>query len=476
MTVTDVQLKQLVDAMAQWEGARRIGAPEVIAWRTGGKGFGSVRLAFRGDPLRITRNLLTSEAPLTNRVYRGQYVGELDRAMERALGIELGQIFTTGEIYPYDFVAGVQTAANHYLEHLGVEDADELVEVTLMPKQGAPWVVGTKSTSFVSSRKARPQKSKRPEALIELDIDEGQAQLDDIDEPLGIDPCAFAAHVDRCNVGALLGSLADRGKTIDFIVTHSFAVTNPRFVDAAERIAACGGLAFPSLAVGEIAASNFGEVALVADVGLLLEGLRPYRGRGKWPVSVYATDAWTVRTRGIFTTGAHELFVELTGQPTNWTYKQDMWVLGPPVEDHKADLVMTTKKLRKELKERYGLWPRELDNEQIVEIMEEMLAQEGIGHMIAPAKYPYLEAKVNGIVPLSCFPLAVCPKALAPQAKKFLRTSGWNGVLAEVDFPAFHEVDFVQDGRDLRYDYGWEVRDVVDELAESEGLVMDVRL
>lgn len=474
MSVTDAQLKQLVDAMARWDGAGKIGAREVIAWRTGGKrGFGDVRLAFRGDPLRIQRNLLT--APLPNRVFRGEYVGQLDRSMERALGIELGQIFTTGEVYPYDFVSGVQTAANHYLEHLGVPDAEEMVEVTLMPKEGSPWVVGTKVTPFVSSRKARPIKGKPPEHLIEVDMDAGELQRADIDVPLGIDPCAFADRVDRCNVGALVGSLADRSRSVDFIVTHSFDVGHPRFEDAADRIAACGGLAYPSLAVGEIAASNFGEVALIADVGLVLEGLKPYRGRGRWPVVVYATDAWTTRTRAIFTTGAHELFVELTGQPTNWTYKQDFWVLGPPTEEHKADIVMTTKKLRKELKERYRSWPRDMDAAQIEALMEEFLKLEGM-HGHEAGKYPYLEAKVNGIVPLSCFPVAVCPREIAAQAKTFLRKAGWKGVLAEVDFPSFAQQDFVQGGRDLRYDYGWLVRDVVQELAADQQLIVDVQL
>jgi hypothetical protein len=477
VTVTDAQLKQLVDALAQWDGGRRIGAPEVIAWRTGKRGFGSVRLAFRGDPLRIKRNLLTGEHPLPNRPPRGQYVGELDLDMERALGLEMGQIFTTDDVYPYDFVAGVQTAADRFLEErLGVEDASEMVEVTLMPKQGEPWIVGTDVTSYVSSRRARPVKAKRPAHLIDLDMDAVEMQREDIDVPLGIDPCAFAERVDRCNVGALIGSLPDRRSSLDFLVTHSFDVTLPRYEDAAERIGACGGLAFPSLAVGEIAASNFGQVALVADVGLVLEGLKPYRGRGKWPVTVYATDAWTVRTRRVFTVGAHELFVELTGQPTNWTYKQDMWVLGPPLEDHKADVVMTTKKLRKELKERYRRWPRDLDNEQIEALMAEMLEQEGLGHRVAPAKYPYLEAKVNGIVPLTCFPVAVCPKELAGRAKAFLQTAGWKGVLAEVDFPSFAGEHFVRRGRDLRYDFGWAVRDVVQSLAEEERLIMDVQL
>jgi hypothetical protein len=351
-------------------------------------------------------------------------------------------------------------------------DVDEgTVTVTIMPKQGTPWSPENDPTPFYDAKRRRWRETDRPSWVVPVTVD-----LTQFGEPggeatvLGADFCVLAPFI-ACGMGAIVGRLGRAGA---FLVSHSFEVGRRITVENARAVADCGGLLFPSLAVGQVPAYNFGNVALIGDLDLVLQSLRPYKKRGgRWPITVYETDTWTATTREVVGMGSRELFQELTGDPSlNWLYKTDLWVLGPPVSDspmHQQSTVplTTTKKLRAALGRRARLYDPSMDAQQLEEARS--------AHFGTPEAYPYLEAKANGIVPMSCFPVAVAPRGQRKAAEKWLDTAGFEGELLVIagDLPESY-VPPSPDGRDARWDYAWRVRDAVLEMAESSGMVLDV--
>lgn len=440
MKVADA-LKLLVDRLATWRGTEQLGAREVLVWPTG-KGQ-QIAIAFRGDALRFETRLLRGWMR-NPRASRDTWLGVLDVGLCRALGIEETQLFPQDEVYAQDFLAGVETAA---AEFLGI-DGDN-VYATLMPLEGEPWSPRLPKTEFVSSRSGKALTSKGPPPLVKLDLDQSTAITQGITEPVGVDVCAVAPKITDCAAGAVVAAVGE----LELLVTHCFDPRFERLEGAASLIKRCGGLAMPSLAVGTVPATSFGQVVLVADVALALLGLAPYKRRGKWPIVVYETDSWTATTKQVFLVGAHELYRELTGQDNNWTYKNHFWTLGVPIEDDRAKLIPSTSKLLAAVKRRNRPWKRELDAAGVERV--KYAAGE------SKERYPYLEAKANGIVTMSCFPLALCPAVQKAQAQSFLRAAGWKGKLLTLDCPVYPDSGNVVDGRDVWWDYAWLVRDAV---------------
>jgi hypothetical protein len=240
---------------------------------------------------------------------------------------------------------------------------------------------------------------------------------------------------------------------------------------SARAIRKCGGLLFPSLAVGIVPATNFGPVVLVADLEVVLPSLRPYKkGRGNWPIAVYNTDAWTGVTTHFMGEGAHELREELTASPdTNWMYRGDFWVLGPPLRADRADLIPSTKKLRTTLSKRARIYRRELSGQQLQDVREHYTNEE--------ARYAYVEAKSNGIMSMECFPVAVCPREQKRTVQKWLKAAGFRGELLTLSVPTPEERPYLlkdrdADMRDSQWDYGWMVMDALMEYAEETGRMM----
>lgn len=441
-------LKELAVRLQRWLGVERAGAKEILVWYTGEK-YSPVGVAFRGDALKIKRSVLMQ--PVRNPAYRGTTrYGILDESLALALGVEQTQYFPSDEAHAFDFTSGVEQAASKFLE--GEEEA---VRVTFMPLEGAPWSVHNDPTPYVSGKTGRVTTTSRPDFLIEVETDEGKE--------LGANPC-LVAPLAECATGYVMGTI----RTQEFVLTHTFSLETLRYAErTAELVNGCGGLLYPSLAIGEVPATNFGHVVLVADVGLVLASMRPYKKKkGAWPIVVYETDAWTATTLHTMKDGAVELFVELTGAPVNWTYKSDFWVLGPPLQDHLAKPLSSTKQLAASLRRRARAYERELDAAELTAVREK--------HFESAEKYAYLEAKSNAIVPMSCFPLAVCPIAERSVAHAFLTNAGFGGELCIVDYHFDKNDEAPIGGRDPRWDYAWQVRDVIVDYASSRGLDLAV--
>lgn len=423
----DTRLTALADRLLTWRGVAEMGAKDVLVWVARPD---HIHVAFRGSALSLQSHALQKE------IRNFQY--SLDLGLQKSLGMSAEvsgsgprffpavQTMSEGGSFINEVLEAVESLAKEFLGGEPVE-----VQATLMPEEGIPWSPHATPTEWYSAKKRKSFVTKEPSWVGKVKDREGHEQW-------GADFCHLAAHSEP-TTRMIVMSLGDT----DVMLTH--CVPLERVGEKSAAIRQCGGLLFPSLACSLIPATNFGPLVLVADPMLALAGLRPYKKRGAWPITLYALDAWTETTSGFLGEGAAELFDELTGNTfmTNWIYKRSMWVLGPPFEEYKSARIESTKALLSRLKTRSRKFSRDLDKEGFDRLHEQ------------DERYPYLEAKANTIVEPSCFHLAVCPVAHEKAALKWLRESGFKlKLIILTDEPNVA-------GRDPNWDYAWRVRDVV---------------
>lgn len=441
----DGTLQQIAHQLYEWRGREQLGAKDVALWqRRPGTESGEFGIAFMGDALKMTRHALMRELP--NHDY------QLDVSLQRALGLPgevrhrrdgvhaVLQTMSQDRALIDDVLGSVSALAGV------VYGRDEAFKSTLMPTPGAPWSPHNTPTTYYSARKGF-QTTKRPAYVMKVETREGPA--------LGADFCQLLPTMSHCSGMGIVGGFW-KDPSQRFLVTHSVPIFE-RYGGAppaqtARSIRDCGGLLLPSLAVGVVPATNFGELVLVADVSLVLPTLKPYKARGAWPVIVYETDVWTSTTREFLGDGAAELLLELT-DIAEFMYSPHFWMLGPPIMDAMAAPIGSTQKLRTALKRRAKIWPELLTEAE----HEQTMAT----HTDTVHRYPYLEVKANGILGMDCFPLAVCPRGDTRKHRSFLKGIGFAGELMTVPKPP--EIE----GRDPDWDYGWAVREAVLAYAEK---------
>jgi hypothetical protein len=415
---------------------------DTVAWIS--ERSGSWRVAWIMPALKLQKLLNTPDYHLP---LNPKYV---DHVLSRLLGVR-----ETHFKYDYDVVAG------DFLPKMTdmVRGADPAYEeqndlgITFIPEPGYPYPC--EGGSYYSVVKKKLIECKRPPWLIERIVDESRG----IDSP-GADLCRFLEIDAEPPMGATIGRYGDRADDV-FMVTHAMGslAGMTRFGDwesNAQNVNDCGGLLFPSLAVGPIPATNFGLAVLVADVGLVLSSLSPYRGRGAHPLAhVYNTDVWTGRTSEFLQAGAISAFEQLHGHSDYvYTYDLHVWPLGAPLGSElsgpaaDASAIEKVPELIRELKQRFRVWRRGLTPEKYEHIHS--------AHGLEKARYGYLEAKINAVVPMSEFPLAVVPTELEAGFARFLKLTGFTGDLLTVELPA-------------------EVRDVMDENWNPPGVTWERR-
>jgi hypothetical protein len=207
----------------------------------------------------------------------------------------------------------------------------------------------------------------------------------------------------------------------------------------------------------------------VAGVDVALAGMKPYRKRGTWPVVLYSTDAWTVVTRTVLSRGAIELFGELTGN-RDIGYNDNFWTVGAPIEWSKEEvkLLSGTKQMATALVRRAKRWPRHLTSAQMKQKREEYFSFQHGGP--TADYYPYLEAKVNGILSMGCFPLAVFPQQRKREYSRYLEATGFKGDAITLDVPPMElqvlEGEAASDDA-VTWEYAWRVRDAVLQYAST---------
>lgn len=361
---------------------------------------------------------------------------------------------------------------------------DEKVHLTIIPEPGYPWPA---PDGYWSAKKNRLIRSDRPEWMLpENVVDEARH----VNSP-GVDLCRFPRPPADDFVGA---EVATYGRSDDdfFIVTHAMGTIEGTtrygvlegvagWEQNAQSVVDCGGLLFPSMSVGKIPATNFGVGVLIADVGVVLNSLKPYLKRGmNAPSLVYSSDAWTGRTGSFTTDSAVAAFEQLHGHSDYMSYvDQNIWSLGAPRAwavtgpGELADEILKTSTLKKELRERFSIWTRGLEPEAIQKMTERVSNTK--------ARYGYLEAKVNGVMQVSEFPIAAVPPQQEEGFRRFLEMTGFKGELLVVDLPdeIFEVMQSAWSPTDVPYEmkaairtwahleYGWNVTDAVRRIAKK---------
>lgn len=320
-----------------------------------------------------------------------------------------------------------------------MEGQPEAPFVTVIPEPGWPWP--TEGEVYFSAKRQKDERSRTPEWLIEVPGDE---RIGRGTQP-GVDLCALMGMRPTDGSEAGLGdAVVARFPGEDVIVTHVVSARggdevheadSPAAWAAAGRsVRACGGLLFPSLAVGPVPATNFGACVLVARVGLALQGVKPYRPRGRVLTWLYDTDAWTGRVGDYRSGWAIAAFDQMHGHSDYmYTIENHAWPLGAPggLALHGGPVeptpIETTKRLNADLKRRFKVWKRDLSPAG-VELVQQKVT-------MTQAHYAYLEAKVNGVTPMDAFPVAVCPERHRPSFEGFLEAAGWRGDLIVLPVP-----------------------------------------
>lgn len=432
---------------------------DTVAW----EGPHQIRVAWVMDPKRMRNAGVDHELHVP---FRGDYAARVFESH----GLRAETLKYEREMGMGDFL---DRASNELYDV--TEDG---ARVTIIPEPGYPWPA---PEGYYSAKLGRKVRSDRPGWLLpENVVDERR----DINSP-GIDLCKMFAEPLDARMGAEVGRYGN--KTDDFfIVTHAMGSIEgmTRFgtvqgvegwEENARKVVECGGLLFPSMAIGPIPATNFGVGVLVADIGLVLNGLKPYLKRWQMPPSVvYSSDAWSARTGSFLTDTAVAAFEQMHGLSDYVYYsEQNIWPLGAPRAwalagpGELAEELYKVTALKRELKERFRAWKRNLDPEQ-VERLREAVA-------LTKARYGYLEAKANGVMQLSDFPIAAVPPQQEEGFRRFLDITGFKGELLVVDLPdEILEVmlsSWNPPGMDFekreaiqvwaRMQYGWNVSDAV---------------
>lgn len=408
---------QLAAAIFAWSRTVfGMAASDVYVWRVGKR----LAVAITGDALRLELAM--------NRKYRNSS-GWFDTSIATALGIPTRNVRGEGgpspQFFDQDddvgFVSIVEGIENALREAIDADSTSTTVDFTVIPSPGEPYA--GKPTEYLSARRGRLT-SKTPPWIVTVEVRDTNTGRD-VQRP-GANFCQLAPmpKTPRSPYEAIV---FDPQHTM--IVTHTIDIGQyGTSIAGAKAVKACGGMLFPSLAVGTYPASNFGPLTLIADPAIVLAGIKPYRARGAWPVTVYSTDVWTPNTREIVGQASAEMYDQLTG---NWNItlytRTHLWMLGPQVEEGGpmgGRIISTVTSLRAAIRKRTKEWA----HVRTLADLEQMKVKHGESDM-GEAWYAYLEAKCHTILPMDWFPSAFIPAAFKAQAQKWLAAAGFTGKL-----------------------------------------------
>jgi len=411
---------QLAAAMFAWSRTVfGMAASDVYVWRVVGNGYKRLRVAITGDPLRLELAM--------NRTYRNRS-GWFDTSIATALGTPTKRVgeypgYPSPRYFEDDddvaFVSIVEGIEGALRDAIDADATDTQVDFTVIPSPGEPYA--DKPTEYLSARRGKLT-SKTPPWIVTVEVRDPDTSRD-IKRP----------GANFCQLAPMPKTPRSPYEAIAFDSQHTMIVTHSVDIIAhaadAKVLKACGGMLFPSLAVGTIPASNFGPLTLVADPAIILAGIKPYRARGAWPVTVYSTDVWTPVTREIVGSASAEMYDQLTG---NWNItvytRPHLWMLGPQVQLEGGRMggrvLSTVSSLRAAIRKRTKDW----SHVRTLADLEQMKARYG-GLNTGEAWYYFLEAKSHTILPMEWYPAAFIPAAFKTQAQKWLTAAGFTGKL-----------------------------------------------
>lgn len=399
----DPETQELAEALARIAANLfpRGWVSDAVSWKRDGVLYG----AWIMPPAKLSN--LVSGGSEDSMSIRGPHVSN---ALRRS-GIDDEDFRYETILYAADFL---QRLANSLYS---ISVSGETVMCTLIPEPGYPWP--TDDGMYFSAKKGREVESTRPEWL---------------SSDNAVDLCRLWPEAEYTRRGV---EYEFRGGY--FLATHAMGsfdnlTRSGTWSQNVEVVNRCGGLIAPSIAVGPLPATNFGPFILVADVGVVLDSLKPNRKRGKRPPSkVFNTDAWTVRTKALLEDGSMTAFDQLHGHEEYLTHHGiHLWASGTPEDpsshlDHLVKRIDTEAQLERAVARRLSMWKRSLTPEQVEKLHRKV---EGTAD-----RYAYCEAKVDGVMPISSFPVAVAPDGYESEFAEFLQATGFQGELLLVELP-----------------------------------------
>lgn len=357
-----------------------------------------------------------------------------------------------------------------FLEALRYALPMDEVQLTIIPEGG--WLYPAIDEEFYSAKSRKMIRSEKPDWLLpdRIQVFGGRTSL-------GIDFCKLFEPDDPPSMGKIAMQYGRREDELAF-VTHAFNLDLQRRRDAdrsrdtATSIRECGGLLFPSLGISHIPAIDFGSAVLFSDVALVLNSLKPRRKRGmpEW-VTVYGTDAWTERTSDFHGTSAVSAFEQMHGWSDYMSFSDlHVWPLGAPLvlegttagmTNIEVELIKTESQLRRDLRERARIHHRQADPLDTHE-----------RYRNTKHRYPVAEAKSKGILPLSYFPICICPERDAREVEAFLQAAGFEGDVVDLSISDQMQKSLDGEVRDeglsfsLKRDYAFMVADAAAEVSD----------
>lgn len=379
---------------------------------------------------------LASKWPI-NRGHNRSGNGYLETIAGQFFGDEHGHngYWHDDKIYPHDILSGLAANIRHYL---GVDEEEITIEVILMPIQGRPWW-GTPG-AFYSVKSKGWLPAEKPS----WEIGPVEVQVSgEYKNVMVADLCKVSPRLEPkegWDRSVYLPSGKDR-----IIFTHSFHLENhpdsEEDLDAAIQIASCGGLLYPSIAIGTMPAHDFLGATLFLSPWSVMDGVRDKDSRTK----VYNTDAWTPTTRGLITEYAYRWYQELCGLQDSQDYMYNWWnffMSDGLNEDYTNDsgaaestmLIKKESQVLKAASRRAKSWPlekmkKDIDVAKLIQKNEApVVSRYRPDELVrSPEFYPFLEAKMSYVVTFGCVMFAAVPDYKEKLYRRFLASAGYKG-------------------------------------------------
>jgi len=411
---------------------------DVVAWEgQSTPRYSSFHFAFVGDAVKLatTFGYTVTGDETDEQINSGAHTGPIARAARQHLRAKrMSEDLGRDQIVLADFMDRLTGQA------IGEFSRDEMPFTEAygawILNPGYPWPEDdSQPFSYWSAKKKALISPERPGWLIEVEDDSTHEMV------LGVNPCMVFPAEPQTQEWPLWA----RAKSVDIIVAHSMSLpadlptshlpASYRYKElpqAIEGVRACGGLLFPSLSYGPMPASNFGPLTLVGHMGLVLDGLKPYKKRGVDPAAwVYEHDAWTIKTRELMTGVAQRIFGEMHGHE-DYTYGHNLWTLGPPAElfggpSQGSRPIKTVAQLIAVAKRRGNIFSRSMTDAEFAVVNERVSG--------TVDKYAYGEAKGRRVISLDEFPLFIGPEHQRRQMEMFAKGVGYRGKIVTLDDP-----------------------------------------